>query len=55
MRVLTYKEDSREKLAIVVDDVVYDLFTVIESVREFKAISKPKFFDRDISHPAFGW
>lgn len=49
MRILTYKEDAREKLAIVVDDIVYDLLSIIESVREFKAITKPKFFEHDMS------
>lgn len=49
MRVLTYKEDRREKLAIVVGNVVYDILSVIDSVREFKAISKPRFFGQDVS------
>ena len=49
MRVLTYKEDKREKLAIVIGDIVYDILSVSDSVSEFKAISKPKFFGQDIN------
>ena len=49
MRVLTYKENRREKLAIVVGNIVYDILSVMESVHELKAISKPKFFSQDIS------
>ena len=43
MRILTYKEESREKLGLVVDCHIYDLESVCASTREVKVISRPMF------------
>jgi len=49
MRVLTYLEEGREKLALSVDGRVYDLEAVVDSTREVKVITKPRFFDRPVA------
>jgi 2-keto-4-pentenoate hydratase/2-oxohepta-3-ene-1,7-dioic acid hydratase in catechol pathway len=49
MRVLTYKEDGREKLGLVVDGHIYDLEAVCASIREVKVVSRPTFFDRPVA------
>jgi len=48
MRVLTYREDGREKLALWVEGRVYDLEALAASTREVKVITKPRFFERPI-------
>jgi len=47
MRILTYLEEDREKLALSVDDEIFDLAAVCRSLREVKAISKPRLFAAD--------
>lgn len=49
MRILTYKEESREKLGLVVDGHIFDLESVCASTREVKVISRPMFFDRPVA------
>lgn len=49
MRILTYQEHGRQKLAIVVDGEIFDLEAVCASVKEVKVVIKPKFFDRPVS------
>jgi len=49
MKILTYRENEQNRLALVVDGVVYDLLAITQSLREFKAISKPSFFNGDVS------
>ncbi len=49
MKILTYLEDSQEKLGLWVDDRIFDLEAVVASTREVKVISKPQFFDRPVA------
>lgn len=49
MKILTYRESGQEKLAMVVDGLIYDLESVCQSVQEVKVITPPHFFDRAIA------
>lgn len=49
MRILTYLEAGLEKLALWVDGRAFDLEAVIDSTREVKVITKPRFFDRPVA------
>ena len=48
MKIFTYKEDSREKLGLVVKGNIYDLEAVCASTREVKVVSAPTFFDQPV-------
>ena len=48
MKILTYRDHGQEKLGLCVDSEIYDLDAVCASVKEVKAFSKPRFFDRPI-------
>ncbi|WP_119166698.1 fumarylacetoacetate hydrolase family protein [Algihabitans albus] len=43
MRILTYREDEQERLALSIDDEIFDLAAVAASAKELKAITKPRF------------
>lgn len=47
MRILTHLEADREKLALSVDGEIYDLAAVCRSLKEVKAITKPRLFGGD--------
>lgn len=44
MRILTYKEDEKNKTGLLVDGDIYDLEAICNSTREVKVISRPHFF-----------
>lgn len=48
MKVLTYKKNESYRLAMSIDDVIYDIADVCASFQEWKISSKPKLFSCDV-------
>ncbi|WP_340117721.1 fumarylacetoacetate hydrolase family protein [Pelagibius sp. 7325] len=48
MRIFTFREDGRARLGLSVNSALYDLEAVCLSLREVKAITKPRLFDQSV-------
>ncbi len=48
MRILTYRENDCERLGLFVDGCPYDVSEICDSVKELKALTKPRFFTRPV-------